>query len=152
MNVLIGIGTYTQEDDGVGLRIAEHIDEKGLATNFKVVEMGGNLTNILFYCNADTENILVVDCVKMGAQPGDYRFFSRDEVETLKTVDTLSTHGGDVLKVIDLGAQLNYPLPSIYFLGIEPKSLSDEMELSSVLKEKFQDYIDVACDFMKNLS
>lgn len=135
---LIGFGNYSRGDDGIGLRLVEAIAERGLDTDFEAVEVGNDGMKLLTYFAADVGRILVVDCARMGMAPGEARIFSPDEAESVKVVEGLSTHEGDVLAVIELGRRLGLPAPEIRLLGIEPASLAMEMELSPLLAARFE--------------
>jgi hypothetical protein len=50
-----------------------------------------------------------------------------------------------MLKVIQLGKQLGYPIPPIQIMGIQPESMkAGDMELSPVLRERFAQYLEAA--------
>ena len=59
----------------------------------------------------------------MGLAPGDVRFFTPDEVETTKALAGISTHEGDVLKVLELARAAGYTVPRLRIMGIEPATL-----------------------------
>jgi len=137
-------------DDGIGLRIVEHIDGHGLAHGFEVKDLGSDAMKLLSYFDPGTERILVVDCVKMGLPPGEYRLFGPREVATRKIVPGLSTHEGDLLKVIELASSVGYVVPDIAILGIEPASMDPVMELSETLKARFGEYVDAVLSEMRD--
>ncbi len=150
MRYLIGIGTYMGLDDSIGLRIAEAIAERGLERGFRAIELQGNLLDLLHYLGDDTEAVLIVDSAHMGLEPGGYRFFSPDDVVSRKRLDGISTHEGDLLKVLDFARELNVTPPPITLLGIEPAGQAPEMGLSAELEERFCEYLDAATGFFVN--
>ncbi|OVE73636.1 hypothetical protein BVX94_03265 [bacterium B17] len=141
---IIGLGNYARDDDSIGLRVVEQIVERGLDKDFTAVEVGNNGITLLTYFNDETERILVVDCACMGKTPGDYLIFSPDDVASKKTVGNISTHEGDILKLIELGKQLGDPIPEIKLLAIEPESLGMDMKLSDTLASRLDEYVDAA--------
>ncbi|MBN2247530.1 MAG: hydrogenase maturation protease [Coriobacteriia bacterium] len=149
MRYLIGIGTYMGMDDSIGLRIAEAIAERGLDRGFRAIDLPGNLLDVLHYFDADTEVVLVVDSARMGLEPGAYRFFSAEDVVTHKALDGISTHEGDLMKVLDLARELDLDIPPITLLGIEPAVIEPEMGLSPDLEREFDTYLDVAVGFFE---
>lgn len=144
MRYLIGIGTYMGLDDSIGLRIAEAVAERGLDRGFQAIDLPGNLLDVLHYCDPDTEAMLVVDSARMGLEPGEYRFFSAEDVITRKTLDGISTHEGDLMKVLELARELGLAIPPITLLGIEPAEIAPEMGLSAALGQRFEEYVAVA--------
>jgi hydrogenase maturation protease len=144
MRYLVGVGTYAMGDDGIGLRIVEEIARRGLATDFEAVDLSGSGFGLLDCFTADTEGILIVDAVRMGAAPGAHRLFAPDDVESRKVLAGISTHEGDLLQVIELGRSLGCPVPPIRILGIEPAVVAPGMELSPVLAARLDAYVAAA--------
>lgn len=147
MRYLIGIGTYLGLDDSIGLRIAETIAEEGLDRGFTAIDLGGNLLDLVHYLGEGTEEVLVVDCARMGLEPGAFAFFTPDDVATRKDLAGISTHEGDLLKVLELAASLGTPLPSVTVMGIEPAEVREETGLSPALEARFREYVDAAAGF-----
>lgn len=147
MRYLIGIGTYLGLDDSIGLRIAETIAEEGLDRGFVAVDMGGNLLDLVHYLGEATEAMLVVDCARMGREPGEFAFFTPAEVTTRKDLAGISTHEGDLLKVLELASSLGQTLPPITIMGIEPAEVREEVGMSPALQAGFREYVDAAVGF-----
>ena len=104
-------------DDAVGLRVVEHVVANGRDRGFVAVDLATDALSLIAYLSPDTEAMLVVDAARLGLAPGDYRFFSPDEVETRKEFAGLSTHEGDVLKVLALAQDAGYPIPPLALMG-----------------------------------
>jgi len=145
---LIGIGNYYGRDDAIGLRIAELIGETGLDRDFRAIDLGGNLLDVVHYLDAQTEQVLIVDSARMGLAPGDYAFFTLDQVASVKGSASLSTHEGDLVKVLEFAEATNGPLPPITILGIEPAELADEPGLSDTLEARLDQYVAAAVEFL----
>lgn len=147
MRYLIGIGTYAGFDDSIGLRVAEAISERGLDRGFRAIELGGNVLDLTHYLDEQTVDVLIVDSAKMGAAPGEWALFEPNAVDTRKQLPGISTHEGDVLKVLQLAASLGTPLPRVTFLGIEPADIHTEVGLSVELADRFDEYVEAAVAF-----
>jgi hydrogenase maturation protease len=141
---LIGVGTYTAFDDSIGLRLIEHIAERAWEKGFRAIDLSGNTVNLLNYLDKGTEHILIVDSAKMGKKAGDYEFFRPEDVETKKELAGLSTHEGDLLKILELARMLKYPIPPITLMGIEPETIKAEMGLSPALRSRLDEYAQAA--------
>jgi hydrogenase maturation protease len=141
---LIGVGNYSACDDGIGLRIVENISERGLEKGFRAVDLSSNLLNLFSYLDESTEHVLIVDSARMGLAPGEFRFFGLGEIMTRKELAGFSTHEGDLLKVLELAKAMNYPIPPITFLGIEPETVKNEFGLSETLKRRLPEYVAAA--------
>jgi hydrogenase maturation protease len=83
----------------------------------------------------------------MGLEPGEYELFCPGQVESRKELAGISTHEGDVMKVLELATSLGRLLPAITILGIEPQEMRGEIGLSAALSARFEEYINVAVGY-----
>lgn len=148
MRYLIGIGTYAGFDDSIGLRVVEEVSARGLDRDFRAIEMGGNVLDLVHYLDDETGAVLIVDTAKMGKAPGEWALFEPADVNTRKQLPGISTHEGDVLKVLELAASLGSPVPPVTFLGIEPADIHQEVGLSDALAVRLDEYVEAAVDFL----
>lgn len=148
MRYLIGIGNYFGFDDSIGLRVAETIGERSLDRGFRAVDLGGNLLDLVHYLGEDTERVLIVDSARMGLAVGEYAFFTPDDVVSRKCVGTVSTHEGDLLKVLEFAESLGVSLAPVTVMGIEPAQISNEPGLSAPLSRRFDEYVAQAVAFL----
>lgn len=147
---IIGLGNYSKNDDGIGLRIVEYIVENNLQDGFEAFEVGNDGISLITFFNESTEKVLIVDCALMGKNPGEYLIFPYDSITTKKEVGNISTHEGDIIKLVELAIQLDHPIPEIIILAIEPESLEMDMTLSECLQNKFDEYVKAAIEAIKN--
>lgn len=137
---LLGLGNPSMADDSVGLRLAEEFFDQA-PNGFEAVDMAHDSMRMLFYCEPGTEQIIVVDCVDMGLEPGAFRVFAPEDVESQKEIGNMSTHEGDVLKVIELGRQLGYHVPPVKIFGVQPENTCFGFDLSPALQENYDVYV-----------
>ncbi|NQU41134.1 MAG: hydrogenase maturation protease [Lentisphaerae bacterium] len=149
MRYLLGLGNYAMGDDSIGLRLVEHIAEQCLDIDFEAIEVGNNGMLVLTYFTEETDLILVVDAVRFGGAPGDFTLFSPDEVDTQKVTGGISTHEGDILRLIELAKQIDQPIPPIRILAIEPSSMDIDQGLSPELESRFEEYVQAAVEAMR---
>lgn len=150
MNYLIGIGNYTMFDDSIGIRVVEYIVDNELERDFQAIEMGGNLINLITYFTEITEKIVIIDTAKMGISPGEFQFFKPEEVKSEKMLEGISTHEGDLLKIIQLAKLSGYPIPQIDVLGIEPENCENTFGLSEILSQNLPLYVSKAIGRLKH--
>ncbi len=146
MRYIIGIGNYSMADDGIGLRIVEHIARNGLDRGFETIDLADEGMRLLFYLNAETERIVLIDAVDLGLRPGEYRLFKPEDVESTQEMKRLTTHESDILAILKFAQSLGYRLPPITILGIQPEDLSQGMELSPALQRQLSTYLRVALE------
>jgi hydrogenase maturation protease len=133
-------------DDGIGLRIVEHIAHNGLDRGFDAVDLADEGMRLLFYLKEETERIVLVDAVELGLRPGEYRLFKPENVESTKAIGRLTTHESDILAILKFAESLGYRLPPITILGIQPGDLSPGLELSPALQKQLSTYLRVALE------
>ena len=141
MRYLVGLGNYTAFDDSIGVRVVEHVVAEGLEDGFRAIDLGANSLNLVAYLDPATTAILLVDSARMGLPPGQFRCFRPDEVVSDKEVRGLSTHEGDVLRVVELARQTGQHIPPLAFFGIEPAVIKNEIGLSDPLVAGLATYV-----------
>lgn len=146
MRYIFGFGNYIKGDDSIGIRIVEHIILSGLEKNFKAIEIVNNGMLFLTYFQEKLEKILIIDSAEINKKPGEYLLFKPEDIKTKKIISNISTHEGDVIKLIKIAEKLNYSIPEIKILGIQPKQFNVDTPLSLELKNNFNTYIEVAID------
>jgi hydrogenase maturation protease len=146
---LIGIGNETMTDDGVGPRVAEAVSGQARELGFETLLIGHDAVGILAYFDEATEHILFVDCVRMGKAPGEWACFTPEDVKSRKTLDRLTTHEGDILRIVELARQLGCPIPAITIVGIEPDRIEPGLALSPALQARLAEYATAAVDQMR---
>ncbi len=137
---LVGVGNVLAGDDGVGPRVVEHAAASGLAPGVVAVDLATDALSLVAYLGAETEALLVVDAARLGLAPGDYRIFSPDEVETQKEPSGLTTHEGDVIRVVELARAAGYAIPPLAVMGVEPRETAMGTPLSAELEERLPAY------------
>ncbi len=147
MRYLIGIGNYTALDDSIGIRIVEAIAQARLESGFRAIELAGNLVDLIHYLDEETSDVLLVDAARMGRAPGDFAFFTPEDVEGRRELAGFSTHEADLLAVLRLARSLGRPLPAITILGIEPEAFGAGMGVSPTLARRLPEYVAAAVDF-----
>lgn len=148
MKGVIGIGNPFKGDDGIGLKLLEEIEKKDIPEDVRTYDMGSE-TFDLIHVLKDLDKAIIIDAVQFGGSPGDYRFFTPDEVNSLKKSDT--PHGTDILEVLSLSEKLDEMPEKILIMGVQPKDTdlgegfsrpleSNVPELVEKLYEKIMDF------------
>ncbi len=144
--IVIGLGNPLMTDEGIGVRLvqllAQKYDHKELpgCDNIEFYDGGTGGMNLLYKIE-NREKVILIDCAKMGETPGTLRRFTPDQVRTIKQLGHFSLHEIDILKLLDLAAQLDAAPKEVVIFGIEPASLELGSELSPLLKNQLDDYL-----------
>ena len=151
MRYLVGVGNVLAGDDGVGPRVVEQATAGGLDPGVVAVDLATDALALVAYLGDETEALLVVDAARLGLAPGRYRIFSPDEVETQKELGGLTTHEGDVLRVVELARGAGYAIPPLAVMGVEPRETALGTALSAELEERLPAYAAAATAHLRGL-
>ena len=126
--MVFGAGSRMMGDERAGIAVLEELSRTTLPHNVTLRETGtdgyGLLTDL-----EDADLAIVVDCAKMGLEPGSVVVFGPEEVEDRLPDKTISLHSISLLRVIQLAQQLGYTT-RIRIVGIEPARVEPSDELS----------------------
>lgn len=138
--LILGIGNLLLKDEGVGVHVVNRLRDINLPCNMEVLD-GGTLGFDLHLYIEGRKKVIVIDAVMAGEPPGTiYRFTDSDIVAEAKV--SLSAHDIDFTDVLKTAHFLGHK-PEIIFIGIEPKDISEGLELSPEIEKKIPKVIDV---------
>ena len=144
--LVAGLGNPLMADEGIGNYLITKFE--GLSNRWPLVEFldvgtgGMSLLHII----SGWSKVIFIDCSFMQCEPGTIKRFTPDQVESVKTLAHQSLHEADILKVIELSAQLQQSHQEIVFFGIEPETVELKQELSKSLSAKIDYYISTICE------
>ena len=132
-------------DEGVGVHLVRRLSKQ--RDKFPLVDFidAGSAGLSLLHLIANRKKVVIIDCAKMGAEPGTMRRFTADEVQSVKKLSHYSLHELDILQVINLSKQLGECPNEVVFFGIQPELLLPGRNLSKTLSDRFDSYIADIC-------
>jgi len=140
--IVIGLGNILFSDEGIGVHLIRKLSEnQGKFPSVEFIDAGTGGLNIL-HLIANRKKAVIIDCVKMGKNPGTIKRFEPADVKTVKKMMHFSLHEADILRIIELSRQLGECPDQIVIFGIEPESLELGQNLSETLTDKIDLYID----------
>ncbi len=140
--IVLGLGNPLMGDEGIGIKLIEMLQSaSGDFPEADFVDAGTGGMSLL-HLIAGRKKAVIIDCALMGETPGTIKQFTPDQVKTVKQLTHLSLHEVDIIKVIDLARQLDDCPEEIIFFGIEPETVSQQMELSDILTDRLGKYIE----------
>jgi hydrogenase maturation protease len=121
--LILGMGNPILKDDGVGLRVAEELQDKihSQNTTVMVTELGGiNLLELL----VGYDQAIIIDSIKTSkGKPGHIYRLSPESI--LGSRHTNSTHGIDFADMLKLGKRLGMMMPQkIVIFAVEAEDTS----------------------------
>ena len=133
--LVIGLGNVLLKDEGVGVRCIEFLKESGSCDGIKLMD-GATLGFDLLEEMKGFENVVLVDAVDMGKDPGYISSFSADQVASMPGSGKFSLHEINLVDVIQLGKKMGYNFRKVRIVGIQPKEISRGDRLSEIIEEK----------------
>ena len=132
--LVLGIGNTLLSDEGVGVRVAEHLilqhpDEPGMTCLD-----GGTLSFTLAGAIAEHDNLIVVDAARLKQAPGSIATFVGDAMDRFLTGNRQSVHEVGLTDLLDI-ARLGETFPEHRALiGIQPAFIDWGEALSPALE------------------
>ena len=136
---VIGIGNTLMGDDGVGVVLLELLRRELLPKDVSLFDVGaGGFT--LIHSLAKLDAAIIIDAVDFGGVPGEAASLRPENLRSVKDDCGLSTHGGDVLKMLELSRELGECPKDIIIYAIQPETMEPSMRLSSLIEMKLPVY------------
>jgi hydrogenase maturation protease len=130
--LILGLGNILLKDEGIGVRVAEKIQEMALPPDVEVMD-GGTMSLDLLYSIEGREKVIAIDAVKAGGAPGTmYRFTDKDLAAKKGFLRT--AHSVDFSDVLKTAEFLGTKPDKVIFIGVEPEDLDEGMELSPLIE------------------
>lgn len=139
--LIAGLGNILLGDEGVGVKVIEEMEERfTLPANFSLLD-GGTAGYALIDYMKGYDRLIMIDAVRGGEKPGTIYRLSADDIQQ-RTDLKLSGHQISLPDVLLLAGKLD-KLPEILLLGIEPKDMDYDLELSSDVKKAAEKVIEL---------
>jgi hydrogenase maturation protease len=129
--LILGVGNILLSDEGIGVRVIEHLQQQDLPEGVELVD-GGTAGADLIDVLADRETVIVVDAVRSDKPAGTMLWFGPDDLSAEQD-NALSLHDLDIPQTLAMTKMLNCAPTKIIFLGIVPECFTPGMELSQTL-------------------
>ena len=141
MIVVVGLGNPLREDEGVALRILQELERLfGARPDVRLLDIGTAGMRLLDALSG-AGRAIIVDCARMGEEPGTIMRFHPDEASSRRYGDSITPHAGDLLHLLDLSRRLGQCPNEIILFGIEPVSLGYREGLSRLVEERIPLYV-----------
>jgi len=132
--LIVGCGNPDAGDDSVGLEIVRRLRTRGDCGCELRTETAPGVDLLDVFPLADV--ILFVDAVVSGGAPGNLYLTSLPSKELEpRALGSLSSHGWGIGEVLKLAEVLGWPLPRLYFLGIEAGLVAEGAPRSAAVEE-----------------
>lgn len=133
--VLLGVGNILLSDEGVGVRIVEAFAAQHMLPDWVQVLDGGTCAMEMLEELENLDLLVIADCVRVGAQPGELVMLDGDRVPAFFRT-RLSPHQvglSDVLATLQLTGRAPRKL---VVLGVQPVSMALGMSLTEPVEAR----------------
>ncbi len=148
MKGVIGVGNTFKKDDGIGVKLVRKLRGRETSSETRIFDVGLDVIKVLHILK-DLDKAIIVDAVRYGGEPGDFVFFSPEEVNSLKGMG--SSHESDLLDILELSRELGESPEEVVIMGIEPEDDSHGEEITPTLKERFPELLDKLFEKLESL-
>ena len=127
--LVLGLGNPLLGDEGIGVRVAEELNELELPDGMSVIE-GGTAGLRLIGLMEGYQRVIIVDAADMGHPPGHVVRFTPSEAE-FKTIGApMSLHQIGLAEVLALTEALEVAPAEVVIIGVQPGRIEGGVGLS----------------------
>ena len=146
--VILGIGNVLQKDDGMGIYATTYLAKNyNFSKEVKIINGGVEGIN-LYSVFEENKNILILDTIEINDTPGSIYLIPSNELRGYG-LNSGGAHEIGVMQCLDMLELQGKPIPKSTLLGIIPKHITFEIDLSNTLKKEFANYINTALNYLK---
>lgn len=136
---VLGVGNTLKGDDGIGVVLLNRLRESDLPGEVEFYEVGTSGMNILHHLK-DLDAAIIIDAIRSKGEPGDSVFFSPDDVDN--DLEVRGTHDANLLEAIELSETMGERPDRVVIMGIIPKNMEINEDLSSPLQDRLPELED----------
>jgi hydrogenase maturation protease len=142
---IIGMGNPLMGDDGVGVRLVEMLREEVESSawappeGIELVSAGADAL-LAGAVIAESPSALLIDAADLGGDPGDYRFFGRDEVRLSCADEARSAHTLPVSRVLEMVDALGSPC-ALRLMGVQSGQMTAGGGLSPAVRRRIPEML-----------
>jgi hydrogenase maturation protease len=148
--MILGVGNLLFTDEGVGVRVAEALQDRyKFPENVRVVD-GGTLGLNLLGVISEADYLIVVDAVRQGGEPGSlYRLAGEEIPQRIRAKNSL--HQVEFLEALTCCQALG-KVPETVIVGVEPEDITTmSIELTATVGARIDDLVESVLEELTNL-
>ena len=132
--VVVGIGNYILQDEGVGVHAVNCLREMELPEGVEVIDGGTHSYDLVdIFCQYD--NLIIVDAIQAGGEPGTMYRAAYEELGLKPQDNCTSVHQMHFIEAVKMVNMLGH-YPHIIVFGVEPAVVDWGLELTPRVAEK----------------
>jgi hydrogenase maturation protease len=147
--LVLGLGNILLKDEGVGVHVAQHLQQQSLPGNVEIVDAGTAALDVLLLAE-DIEKLVIIDAMRAGGKPGTIcvaRFGAKDrdklaDVFAPQADSQISLHQLGLLDALAAAKRVGSVPQEIVIIGVEPAEIDYGLELTDTVERKIPEIID----------
>ncbi|MGE5405147.1 MAG: hydrogenase maturation protease [Candidatus Saccharibacteria bacterium] len=138
--LVVGIGNPLLQDEGLGVHVAKVMEQMDLPPEVEVIDGGTHTYDLVdFFCQG--ENLIVVDALQAGGEPGTIYRAPLEQLGLKAEEGTTSLHQMNFIEAMQMVNLLGHH-PRVIVFGVEPKTIDWGLELTPELQAKMPKLLD----------
>ncbi len=146
--LVLGVGNILLGDEGVGVRVAQAMQQMKLPDNVEVLD-GGTASMALLDSLSDREKVIVIDAVEGRQEPGTIYRFTPADIIVQKGIVT-SLHQLGILDALTQVEFLGRAPGNVVLYGIEPEDTRLRLELTPEVRAAMPRVIELVIGELQN--
>lgn len=138
---VIGLGNILRGDDGIGPVVIEELENADISSHLQLCDAGSDGFTILDHL-LGTDPILIIDCTRMGKDPGTVQKIKITDKELLPDTVGMSLHGYSLAEVWQIARSIGAE-SELAIIGVEPENIQFNSGLSEVVKKSIPTIIKI---------
>lgn len=126
---IVGIGSYLNSDDAIGLALVHALSEDAAWTSRCFLWEGADAATITSLLLEWRRPVVLVDAADMGLAPGEHRYFPDQDATVVLKDGSVSTHGLGLAEGLQLARSLGFDQP-VNIFAVQPFDLSPGQRLT----------------------
>ena len=141
---VLGIGNILMQDEGVGVRLLEDIQQKrDWPESIEFVDGGAGGLNLLNVIES-AKKMVVFDAAEMNLAPGEFRVITPAQIVDEPTDHRISMHDEPLTETLKLCEQFSHRPETIKIFVVQPEVVDFGMALTPTIKAVFDKLADAA--------
>lgn len=148
--LILGLGNPLRRDDGIGSRVIEELEARGLPEGIAALDGGTGGLDILRIIEG-WDDVVIVDTADVDGgrgkiAPGEYVRFTPNQAQLRESPHTFSLHHAGLAEVLALARALDRPLPSMVIFGVQPRDVGWGQGLSPDVEARLPFLVDAVLE------
>ncbi|MFH1541005.1 MAG: HyaD/HybD family hydrogenase maturation endopeptidase [Elusimicrobiota bacterium] len=144
---VVGFGNILMGDEGIGVHVIHELQKNytSYPTSYTIELIDGGTSALdVILSLKDIDKLIIIDAIKNGSNPGDIYKFHLSQVNTvsqschdgIRGIQKSSLHDLNLIDALKIVEKLGTLPKEVIFIGVEPKKIEPNIELSEELKIK----------------